>query len=277
MMNDVKSNRTVKLSDGTVADFEIHGAVCLRGVFDPHWLSELAAGVEENFADPGPAHTRYTVPGKPGGFYDDYCNWQRIAAYRDFVENSPAAEIAARLTRSSSARIYHEHVLVKEPGTQEITPWHHDQSYYGVDGDQLCSIWLPLDPVPKSACPEFVAGSHRSGVLCYPRLFINHENYTERVEGFEPIPDVDARRDEFRIESWDLELGDCIVFHMRCIHGAPATTQLKTRRRGFSTRWLGDDARFAERPWKTSPPFPEVNLHPGDVMNHASFPIIWAG
>jgi len=266
---------SVKIPDSLVDEFERRGAVCLRAVFAQSWLDKLADGVDKNFADPGPDHTVYTRKDEPGGFYDDYCNWQRIDEYRDFVMNSPAAEISARLMQSETARIYHDHVLVKEPGTREVTPWHHDLPYYGVDGNQLCSIWLPLDKVPKSACPEFVAGSQASGVLYYPRLFIDHENYGQDHPGFETIPDIDAQRSEVDLLSWDLELGDCIAFHMRTIHGAPATTGLKSRRRGFSSRWLGDDARFAIRPWATSPPFKEVKLEPGDVMDHASFPVAW--
>ncbi len=266
---------TIDISETVVDEFERLGAVCLRGLFEQSWLDELAVGLDKNFADPGPDHSVYTEQGKPGGFYDDYCNWQRIDEYRDFVLHSPAAEIAARLMRSKTARIYHEHVLVKEPGTQEVTPWHHDLPYYGVDGDQLCSIWLPLDAVPKSAGLEFVAASHSNGALYYPRLFINHNNYADGIEGFETIPDIDAQREDYEILSWDLDLGDCLVFHMRTVHGAPATTGLKSRRRGFSTRWLGDDARFAVRPWKTSPPYREVKLNPGDAMDHPAFPAIY--
>ncbi len=149
------------ISEDQIATFERDGAICLRGLFELHWLEALATGLEKNFLDPGPDSSRYTPGGEPGGFYDDYCNWHRIEEYRRFVLHSPAAEIAGRLMRSTCARIYHEHVLVKEPGTQEVTPWHHDLPYYGVEGDQLASIWLPLDPVPQAICPEFVAGSHR--------------------------------------------------------------------------------------------------------------------
>ncbi len=256
--------------------FEQDGVVCLRGLFSTQWLERLATGVDKNFKDPGPYNTVYTDPDNPGGFYDDYCNWQRITEYQDFVQNSPAAEVAARLMQSTSARLYHEHVLIKEPGTRESTPWHHDLPYYGVDGDQLCSIWLPLDPVPKHVCPEFVLGSHNAGTLYYPRFFLTSENYAEGIDGFETIPDIDKNRSRYQISSWDLALGDCIVFHMRTLHGAPPTTGLKTRRRGFSTRWLGDDARFAKRAWKTSPPYPEVNLQHGDAMVHGSFPQLWS-
>ncbi len=258
-----------------IDQFAADGVVCLRGLFNKKWLRSLAAGVEKNFNNPGPFNTVYTDPDSPGGFYDDYCNWQRIEEYRDFLQHSPAAEIAARITRSDTARIYHEHVLVKEPGTREATPWHHDLPYYGVDGEQLCSIWLPLDPVPKSACPEFVLGSHNAGPLYYPKLFLTSENYAEGIPGFETIPDIEGQRSDYSIMSWDLELGDCIVFHMRTVHGAPPTAGLTSRRRGFSTRWLGDDARFAKRAWKTSPPYPEVDLEHGDAMVHDSFPQMW--
>ncbi len=263
------------VTDLDIETFKRDGVVVLRGVFDADWLNRLADGVEINFKDPGPYSTLYTEDGKPGGFYDDYCNWQRIEAYEDFVRNSPAGEIVGRLMQSSSTRIYHEHVLVKEPGTAEVTPWHHDLPYYGVDGDKLASIWLPLDRVPAGACPEFVAGSHATGAMYYPKLFVSHQDYAQGIGGFETLPDIEAERQTHRILSWDLEPGDCIVFHMRTLHGAPATTELKSRRRGFSTRWLGDDARFTRRAWKTSPPFPEVQLAEGAEMHHPLFPIVW--
>ena len=74
--------------------------------------------------------------------WNDYCNWYRFDEYKDFVFNSPAAEIAGRLTQSYEIRLFHEHILVKEPKTSEPTPWHHDQPYYCVDGEQVCSIWF---------------------------------------------------------------------------------------------------------------------------------------
>lgn len=264
------------ISQQDIDNFQRHGVVCLRDVFAADWIKQLAVGVDKNFRAPGPFNTVYTAEDSPGGFYDDYCNWQRIEEYRRFIQQSPAAQIAARLMQSTCAKIYHEHVLIKEPGTRESTPWHHDLPYYGVDGNQLCSIWLPLDPVPRSACPEFVSGSHNTGTLYYPRFFLNNENYAEGVDGFETIPDIDNHRADYEIQSWDLALGDCLVFHMRTVHGAPPTTGLKSRRRGFSTRWLGDDARFATRAWQTSPPYPEVELNHGDAMEHDSFPTIWS-
>ncbi len=253
--------------------YDRDGAVCVRGVFDRSWLDQLAEGLEENLAEPGAWACVYTPDGGPGGFYDDYCNWERIDAYRRFVFGSPAAALVGELMGSREVRFYHEHVLVKEPGTRERTPWHHDQPYYGVDGTQVCSLWLPLDPVPEEACVQFVAGSHRWGRSFAPRTFVDDAPY-RGAEDLEPVPDIDADPDRYELLTWALEPGDAIVFHMATVHGAPGTEGLTHRRRAFATRWLGDDARFAVRPFTTSPPFPDVDLGPGDPMVHPRFPLV---
>ena len=51
-------------------------------------------------------------------------------------------------------------MLTKEPGTAKATPWHHDQSYYPIDGDQIVSLWIPVDFVDLDAAIQFVRGSH---------------------------------------------------------------------------------------------------------------------
>jgi len=263
------------ITEAEVAAYARDGAVALRQVFDPDWIALLGEGVEENLSAPGPYARHYTKDGESGHFVGDYCNWQRIPEYRDFVWDSPAAALVARLMGSDQVNFFHEHVLVKEPGTAERTPWHHDQPYWCVDGAQVCSIWLPLDPVPRALCVEFVAGSHLWGRWFKPRLFVDHTDY-DYPEGWESVPHIEARRDAYRILSWDLEPGDAIAFHALTLHGAPGNPSAG-RRRAFATRWTGDDARYARRPGRLSPPFPEmgVALRPGDPMDCETFPVVW--
>jgi hypothetical protein len=51
----------------------------------------------------------------------------------------------------------------------------------------------------------------------------------------------------------------------------------ESRRRVFSARYLGDDARHAVRRWVTSPPFADLakRLPEGAEMNDALFPKVW--
>ena len=76
---------------------------------------------------------------------------------------------------SPKVNLYHEHVLVKEPGTKEKTPWHHDQPYYPIDGEDIISFWIPLDPVGQRTCPEYIAGSHRWGRWFIPARFADRK------------------------------------------------------------------------------------------------------
>ena len=122
---------------GTLAAFQQDGAVVLRGVFTD-WIERLQAGVEANIAAPSADVRIYD--GATGRHFGDYCNWNRIPEFRDFAFRSPAASIARQLMGSKTVRLFHEHVLVKEPGADVPTPWHHDQPYYCVGGRQNASL-----------------------------------------------------------------------------------------------------------------------------------------
>ncbi len=261
------------ISNDEVASYRHNGVLCLRGRFKD-WLEPLRRGVERNIAEPGHIATEHRLEDGRGRFFEDYCNWERIPEYRAFVLESPAAAIAGRLMGSAAVQIFHEHVLVKEPGTSKATVWHHDMPYYCVQGEQTISIWLALDPIPHGVCPRFVAGSHRWGKLFYPRLFDDGSNYDFRDGGYETVPDIDAASGGYEIVSWDLEPGDAVAFHFLTVHGAPGNEGM-TRRRGFATRWLGDNARFAKRPGTTSPPYPDIGLEAGQRMREDWFPVVW--
>lgn len=260
------------LNPSDITDYQEHGAIVLRGLFCD-WVETLARGVEANQASPSRDVRIYKNEDGTGLFFGDYCNWNRIAEYHDFLFNSAAAAIAAELTGSRNVRLFHEHVLVKEPGTDVVTPWHQDQPYYCVDGNQTCSMWLPLDPVPQATCPEFVGGSHRWERWFRPERF--DRSALNDDDGLEPVPDIDGNRDRYDIRSWQLEPGDAIAFHFRTVHGAPANPSPVTRRRAFSSRWIGDDCRYARRTGVTSPPFRDVTLEPGAPMDCEHFPLIF--
>ena len=79
-----------------VAEYRSQGVVLLRGIFQD-WIDRIAAGIERNMAEPGPYASENLKPGEGGRFFDDYCNWQRIPEFREFVQYSPAAEAAAQV------------------------------------------------------------------------------------------------------------------------------------------------------------------------------------
>ena len=213
-------------------------------------------------------------PDDPGRFFEDFCNWRDIAAYERFIFDTPLAALAQGLMQSHTVRLYHDHLLVKEPGTRQKTPWHQDQPYYNVEGWQNVSFWIPVDPVSRASTLEFVAGSHQ-GPWLMPRTFMTQQAKWFPEGSLADLPDIEQHREDFPILGWDLQPGDLVCFHMLSLH-ASAGVDGAHRRRVFSVRFLGDDMTHAPRPWVTSPPFPGLadELPAGHAMDHPLFPLM---
>ena len=262
------------IDDTVVTDFRTTGSVIVRGLFSPDEVQTIERGIERNLAEPSPRFKVASSDTDPGRFVEDFCNWQRIEEFRQIAFESRAADVAAALTGSRQVRLFHDHMLVKEAGTAQETPWHQDQPYYNVDGFDNCSMWAPVDPVSAESTLEFLSGSHRQGWLM-PRSFMTNEAKWFPEGSLADLPDVEANRSAYDIRGWAIQPGDAVFFHMLTLHhsyGVPGTT----RRRAFSLRFLGDDMVHAPRRWVTSPQFDglEQELPAGAPMDHPLFPVL---
>ncbi|BFO55659.1 phytanoyl-CoA dioxygenase family protein [Acidovorax sacchari] len=274
LRDDLRQRVQERVTPDLVADFARDGAVCIRQLLTPGEVALLREGIDANLATPSQRAKVASRPDDPGRFFEDFCNWQDIPAFGRFIGETPVALAAQRLMQSRGVRLYHDHVLVKEPGTRQRTPWHQDQPYYNIDGAQNISCWIPVDPVPRAGTLEFVAGSHR-GPWLMPRSFMDHQAKWFPEGSLQDLPDVEADRSAFDILGWDIEPGDVVCFHMLTLHAAGGF-EGPGRRRVFSVRFLGDDVRHAPRAWRTSPEFPGLadELPAGAPMVHPLFPLL---
>lgn len=252
-----------------VEEYQRDGVVLVKGLF-ADYVDLLRSGVARNMAEPGPYASNNQKAGHTGRFFDDYCNWMRIPEFREVIETSEAACVAAALMGSNTVQMFHDHVLVKEPGTSMATPWHSDGPYYFVEGRQTVSFWSPLDLVTDASL-RLVAGSHRWPKDVLPTRWVSEAAFFDG--DYMPIPDPDAEGMDIR--SFDMEPGDAVAFHFRTLHGARGNTSAN-RRRAFSLRLVGDDARYVERPGPTSPPFPGHDMTAGQKLREDWFPVIWS-
>ena len=250
--------------------FQRDGVVLIKGLFADH-VETLRAGIDRNMAEPGPYAAENLKEGEAGRFFDDYCNWTRIPEFEEVIRTSAAAEVAADLMGSKRVQVFHDHILVKEPGTSKPTPWHQDGPYYFVDGTQNVSFWSPVDPVTEASL-RCVAGSHKWEKPVLPTRWLSEENFYPDEDAYMPVPDPDAEGMEIR--EWAMEPGDAVAFNFAILHGARGN-EAKARRRAFSLRMIGDDARYVERPGRTSPPFPGHDMVAGQVLREDWFPVIF--
>ncbi|KAL3682245.1 hypothetical protein R1sor_000267 [Riccia sorocarpa] len=269
-----------RISEEQVQQFEEDGATVVRACFSSEWIEQLREAAEENLKNPGPLCEENVEPGKPGRFHDDQFLWMRHEVMKRFIFESPAAEIARRLSRANEVRLLHDHLIVKEPGTEKTSYWHNDHSYWPVKGNQVISLWLALDYVPKSTCIQYVKGSHKWELM---HKIISFSGEVERYKAsnldLPSVPDIDSMLDKVELLSWDLEPGDCLLHHSFSVHGAPGNSSTVNRRRAYITRWVGDAVRYDPRPGTLEVEWREkANLDPklsaGSTMNSELFPLV---
>src|SRR6185369_5804141 len=130
--------------------FQRDGAVCIRGLLDADWIAFLRAAIDEAMAKPSDKVRDLAQESKrKGSFYTDIFMWKNYEKFGNFVAQSPIGEAAAQLMGSQQIRLYNDHLLVKEPGTDAPTHWHQDLPYFRIQGRQACSVWIGLDPVRR--------------------------------------------------------------------------------------------------------------------------------
>ncbi len=258
------------LTQDHIDTYQRDGVVLIEGLFADH-VDTLRDGIARNMDNPGDYAAENLKAGESGRFFDDYCNWARIPEFEQVIKTSAAAEVAADLMRSETAQLFHDHILIKEPGTNKPTPWHQDGPYYFVEGQQTVSFWTPLDPV-VDATLRCVAGSHAWPKPVLPTRWLSEDSFYPNVEDYMPVPDPDA--EGMVIREWPMKPGDAVAFHFNILHGARGN-EAAARRRAFSLRMIGDDARYVERPGRTSPPFPGHGMTAGQTLREDWFPVLF--
>jgi ectoine hydroxylase-related dioxygenase (phytanoyl-CoA dioxygenase family) len=200
------------------------------------------------------------------------------AAFHDFVMTSRMAQIAAQAMRSAAVRFYFDHLFMLDMdcGKDEYY-WHQDMPYWGCGGTQICSFWLALTPCSvDSGALEFVGGTDK-GRLYLPRSFgrAMDEHYA-RVET-EETPEYHQHRDVYEIASWDIRVGDALLFNTRIMHSSRGNHSKTQRRVAYSTRWIGDDAVFEpKRGFQDPVTYPEAGFPEGEKLSRSSkFPLLW--
>ena len=262
MHEQLLPNRDV--TDDEIEAFWRDGVVCLRGILPLELIDSMVQPVEEVLTDSTTADLSQMADALEAGgatrladdslaasgvqrgrFLAGTDHWVTHGAFRSFAVESPLPVIVAQLLRSQQVFLYEDSVLVKEPGTQERTGFHQDMAYFHLDGDRVCTTWVPLDVVDGSTgAVRFVVGSHLDDTTYRPNMFVS-DLQIPGTEGAD-VPDYDSI-DGVRVISFDTEPGDITVHHARTIHGAGANSSATRRRRAISVRYAGDDVVFRTR------------------------------
>ena len=266
-----------------IAAFDRDGVVLIKNAVAPEWLERLNDIVERIVTAPSRWASDTGDQGEGRGrALDERYLWRDNDDVRSFVFESGVASLVGQAIRSRELRLYFDHWFVKEPGTMTETPWHQDPPYWPFTGKRIASLWLSLSAVDRSASAlEFVKGSHNWGKTYKPQRFVKTDPKTqwlrqaENAQG-EDVPDIEADRDAYDIFCEPMEPGDGFIFSAWIVHAAPHNHS-ERRRAAVSTRWLGDDVRWAPHP-EADPTVrqEDVCVQPGELAaDDDRFPVVW--
>ncbi|MGI9435607.1 MAG: phytanoyl-CoA dioxygenase family protein [Geminicoccaceae bacterium] len=267
---------------GDVEAFRRDGVVALRRRFDQGWIDLLREAIDQSFATPGGNLTRHTEDPDQPGYYEDFWAWSRYPGFEQFVHNSPCAQFAAELLGAKKINLVMDNWFLREAGSTSRPPFHHDISYFDFTGT-MCVLWLPLEPVTGENGIAFVKGSHLwNKLLLRTRFADGHRTGTgvTEVNGerYELTPDIEADPEAYDLVQFDLDLGDCLYFDMRTLHGGLSTVTPTETVRRYTLRMTAEDGMIRYRgDWaKDERRMVEAaGYKDGDPIDGDFFPKLW--
>jgi len=278
----VIQDAVAKLSPTEIADFRRDGVVALRDRFSAEWIDLLRRGIAADLERPSPNFVNHCKDPDAPAYWEDFWCWADFPEFERFVRRSPCAGIAAQLLGADRVNLVMDNWFLREAGAISRPPFHHDISYFDFAGS-MCVLWLPLEPVSLENCITFVRGSHLWDKLFMRVRFddghhMDADGLEVNGERYEPPPDIEADPEAFDLVRFDLDLGDCVYFDMRTLHGSLSTeTPTETVRR-YTLRMTADDGRIRYRgDWARDERamFEAHGYRNGDPIAGDFFPQLW--
>ena len=239
------------LNDNEIKLFKRDGAVFLRNKFDIKWIELLRSGINKAKNNPSPRFTNHTTDPNLPCYLEDFWTWNLHKEFENFVFNSPTAKIASELLDAKQINLVMDNWFFREAGSTSKPPFHHDISYFDFEGS-MCVLWIPLERVRKEDSIAWIKGSHLWDKL-FLRTRFKDGHKVDGTEGvvngvkYELTPDIISNKENYEFLEWDLEVGDCVYFDIRTLHGALYETTPKSDINRFTLRMAKENSKIIYR------------------------------
>jgi non-haem Fe2+, alpha-ketoglutarate-dependent halogenase len=126
--------------------------------------------------------------------------------------------------------------FIKEPGDGKYVSWHQDLTYWGLEPDDVVSIWLALSPATvESGCMRMMPGSHRGGRVDHVTTY-SPDNVLSRGQT------INAELDELKAIDVALQPGQMSMHHGWTFH-ASHPNRSRDRRIGLNMNLAAPNVR----------------------------------
>ena len=237
------------ISKEEIEKYNEDGVIFLKNKFDIKWIENLKKGIEYDIKNPSPRFKSHTIKSNVPAYLEDYWTWDLVPEFKDFVFNSPYAEIASELMSAKKINLVMDNWFLREAGSKSSTPFHHDISYFDMEGT-MCVLWLPLEATRKDEGIAWVKSSHLWDKLFLRVLFkdghkVEGNECTIDGKKYELPPDILRNKDKYEFLQWDFELGDAVIFDMRSLHGTLSSSIPNKTLSRYTLRVAKEEAKIS--------------------------------
>ena len=284
------SDPTRSITQSEISSFASDGVVHLPDIVEKDWIELLGLSLQQMLNDPKmfadltalssdlnetqslAALTENEIKG--GRFLSGVDHWKEDKNFAAFAKISPLPSIVAELMNSKKVYLYEDSVLIKEPDTAEETVFHQDLGYFHLEGESICTVWVPLDHVDhETGSVVYLRSSHKNKKVFKPNWFVVNEPLPD-TKG-KDLPNIEIDDKKLDLVRFDTKPGDLVVHHALTLHGAGANSSAARQRRAVSVRYCGDDSTYKIRPGAPKKPHHE-NIRTGEpVVDHPDCPLVW--
>ena len=134
---------------------------------------------------------------------------------------------------------------VKEAQSEAFVTWHQDLRYWGLDTDELITVWLALSPATElSGCMRVFPGSHRGELMPHKDEYHDDNMLTRGQE-------IAVEVDESKAVSMPLQTGEASLHNGRLAH-ASEPNRSDDRRVGLSLHYMPTRTRQVVGDWDSA-------------------------
>jgi ectoine hydroxylase-related dioxygenase (phytanoyl-CoA dioxygenase family) len=203
--------------------------------------------------------------------------WKIDDAYRRAINNPKITQAVRELMGVDRVRIWHDQVISKPPGDNDLFGCHHDFYFWPLDRPGLIACWLALDDANvENGCMHVFPGSHRD-----PRYQPANCDLADDLN-LSPVPggpgEPGSLYDEIRQRGpetavpVELKAGECMFHHCLNYHLTPRNSTDR-QRRAFVMIFMPDGTRYNHQQSPGHPCTSYLHLEDSVVMGGENFPV----
>ena len=133
---------------------------------------------------------------------------------------------------------------IKEAKTTSYVGWHQDLQYWGLDNDELVSIWFALSPATiESGCMNVLPGSHKKQ--------LGHRETYHRDNMLTRGQEIEVDVGDQNVVPMPLEPGQVSLHNVKCAHGSGPNSS-NDRRIGLSLHYMPTHTKQMFSEWDSA-------------------------